>query len=152
MEIIMFDSGLTQPEDRGILLKDIIESDVVDRDKSFCLDANYFKGGNLKSYFEKKRRQLVFISQRPRGNNPGGIRAIDGKTPCLSANSWQDNNHLTDGVKYRKLTPCECFILQTVPEQHINTLLSSGISNTQLYKMAGNGWTHDVITHIFDAL
>jgi site-specific DNA-cytosine methylase len=33
---------------------------MTDRDKAFCLDANYFKGGNLKSYFEKHRRQLVF--------------------------------------------------------------------------------------------
>ena len=43
----------TMPEDRGIMLKDIIEDG---------LDANYFKGGNLKSYFEKHRRQLVFSS------------------------------------------------------------------------------------------
>jgi len=48
------------PEDKGILLKDIIETGMIDRDKSFCIDANYFKGGNLKSYFEKHRRQLVF--------------------------------------------------------------------------------------------
>ena len=34
----------------------------VDRDKSYCIDANYFKGGNLKSYFEKRRRQLVFTN------------------------------------------------------------------------------------------
>ena len=34
----------------------------VDREKSHCLDANYFKGGNLKSYFEKHRRQLVFMN------------------------------------------------------------------------------------------
>lgn len=53
---------------------------------------------------------------------------------------------------FRYITPRECFRLQTVPEHHIDTLLNSGISNTQLYKMAGNGWTHDVITHIFDAL
>lgn len=32
----------------------------VDRDKSYAIDANYYKGGNLKSYFEKRRRQLVF--------------------------------------------------------------------------------------------
>ena len=48
------------PEDRGILLQDILEDGVVDRDKSHCIDANYYKGGNLKSYFEKNRRQLVF--------------------------------------------------------------------------------------------
>ena len=48
------------PEDKDIKLRDILEDGFVDRDKSHCLDANYFKGGNLKSYFEKHRRQLVF--------------------------------------------------------------------------------------------
>ena len=48
------------PEDRGIKLKDIIECGCVDREKSYCLDANYWKGGNLRTYFEKSRRQLVF--------------------------------------------------------------------------------------------
>jgi DNA-cytosine methyltransferase len=94
----------------------------------------------------------VLIKQKPRGNNPGGDRALDGKTPCMSANSWQDNNHLSDGLYYRKLTPRECFRLQTVPEHHIDTLLSAGISNTQLYKMCGNGWTMEVIAHIFKSI
>ncbi len=198
---------LEQPEDKGIVLADIIEHRIVDRDKSYCIDANYFKGVNPEQYFNKSRRQLVFlggldnglrlndgkklsrnyregyriysihgksatltaqpkggpggysglygeffITQRPRGNNPGGDRAKNGKTPCMSANSWQHNNHLTDGIKYRKLTPQECMRLQTVPECHISTLLNAGISNTQLYKMTGNGWTHDVITHIFKGL
>ena len=66
--------------------------------------------------------------------------------PKLATNS--DINNL----RYRKLTPRECFRLQTVPEHHIDTLLSAGISNTQLYKMAGNGWTMEVITHIFKGL
>jgi site-specific DNA-cytosine methylase len=52
--------GIQQPEDKGIVLKDILEDGLTDRTKSHCLDANYFKGGNLKSYFEKHRRQLVF--------------------------------------------------------------------------------------------
>ena len=52
--------GLEQPEDKQLVMKDILEDGFVDRDKSHCLDANYFKGGNLKSYFEKHRRQLVF--------------------------------------------------------------------------------------------
>lgn len=52
--------GITQPEDRGILLKDIIEDGFVDTDKSYCVDANYYKGGNLEQYFNKSRRQLVF--------------------------------------------------------------------------------------------
>ena len=52
--------NVTQPEDKGIILRDILEDGDVDRDKNLCLDANYHKGGNLKQYFEKHRRQLVF--------------------------------------------------------------------------------------------
>ena len=52
--------NITQPEDTHTYLYDIIEDGMTDRDKSHCIDANYFKGGNLKSYFEKHRRQLIF--------------------------------------------------------------------------------------------
>ena len=44
---------------------------------------------------------------------------------------------------YRKLTPIECERLQTVPDNY-----TQGVSNTQRYKMLGNGWTVDVIAHI----
>lgn len=97
------------PNDKGILLKDIIESGIVDRDKSYCIDANYHKGGSLKQYFEKSRRQLVFY-----------------------------------GIRFRKLTPTECERLQTVPDNY-----TSCVSNTQRYRMLGNGWTIDVVAHIF---
>jgi len=50
--------NITQPEDKGIFLKDIIESGDVDREKSYCIDANYYKGGSLKNYLEKSRRQI----------------------------------------------------------------------------------------------
>ena len=43
-----------------------------------------------------------------------------------------------------KLTPIECERLQTVPDNY-----TEGVSNTQRYKMLGNGWTVDVIAHIF---
>lgn len=159
-----------QPQDKGIILGDIVEQDwLTDREKSHCIDANFAKGGNLKNYIEKRRRQLVFkpaamlpgkaptdggqvataseikgydltkrvyglggksptlnactggnrepkvvIIQRGRGKNQGGIKAEDGKTPTLTANYWEHNNHLTDGIYYRKLTPLECERLQTV--------------------------------------
>lgn len=45
---------------------------------------------------------------------------------------------------YRKLTPLECERLQTVPDGY-----TEGVSNTQRYKMLGNGWTVEVIKHIF---
>lgn len=52
----------------------------------------------------------------------------------------------------RRLTPRECMRLQTVPEDKIDILLSCGISDTQLYKMAGNGWCIKVISHILKYL
>lgn len=47
----------------------------------------------------------------------------------------------------RKLTPIECERLQTVPDNYTNV-----VSNTQRYKMLGNGWTVDVIAHIFNGV
>jgi DNA (cytosine-5)-methyltransferase 3A len=48
---------------------------------------------------------------------------------------------------YRKLTPVECERLQTVPDNY-----TAGVSNTQRYKMLGNGWSVDTIVHIFVTL
>jgi DNA-cytosine methyltransferase len=89
--------NISQPEDKGIFLKDIIEDGAVDREKSYCIDANYYKGGNPKSYFEKNRRQLVGVSQTANGLRPyknderkglfseiGTINLEDGKSSCLS--------------------------------------------------------------------
>jgi site-specific DNA-cytosine methylase len=103
------------PSNIDVMLSDIIENGWVDRTYSHCIDANYFKGGNLKSYFEKHRRQLVFTDESM--------------------------------TEFRKLTPLECERLQTVPEGYTNH-----VSNTQRYKMLGNGWTVDVISHIFNGM
>ena len=61
-----------------------------------------------------------------------------------SITSVQKDNVLTkDEVYWRKLTPIECERLQTVPDNYTNH-----VSNTQRYKMLGNGWTIEVIAHI----
>jgi len=244
------------PEDKGIVLADILEDGFTDRDKSYCLDASYYKGGgasNVRLYFEKSRRQIVFgsgdnrldvtgarivnrrldkdgkrkdndksiklqarlelrkdnkagclttvqkdsvvaktnssgmnivgeanmkgresirrvygtdgksptltastgghtqpkILQKSRGYNKGGLKALNGKTPTLSTSSWEHNNHLTldEGTTWRKLSPVECERLQTVPDGY-----TDHVSNTQRYKMLGNGWTVDVIKHIMKGM
>ena len=183
------------PENKGIVLADILEDGYTDREKSYCLDASYYKGGgasNVRLYFEKSRRQIVFgsgmnvigtatnikgresirrvygvegkaptllattggntqpkILQRARGFNKGGLKALDGKTPTISTSAWEHNNHLTldEGTTWRKLTPVECERLQTVPDGYTNH-----VSNTQRYKMLGNGWTVDVVKHLFKGL
>lgn len=66
----------------------------------------------------------------------------DEKTNSIT--TVQKDNVLTkDKMYYRKLTPIECERLQTVPDNY-----TQGVSNTQRYKMLGNGWTVDVIAHI----
>lgn len=66
-------------------------------------------------------------------------------SPPDSRQNW--DNALESKVNYRKLTPIECERLQTVPDNYTNH-----VSNTQRYKMLGNGWTVDVIAHIFKSL
>ena len=204
------------PKDKGIKLKDIIECGCVDREKSYCLDANYWKGGNLKTYFKKSRRQLVFgdgckqvgvadlkgydIIKRVysvEGKSPalttmqGGHRepkilcrpaSITGrrldsngvrkdydlsipmtqtlevsdkdKSRCLSTltkdtvvspmpvgrypDAYEDKT-----LQWRKLTVKECCRLQTLPDDYCKS-----VSNSQAYKILGNGWTNEVIKFI----
>ena len=82
--------GINQPEDKHIYLKDILEHGVTDRDKSYCIDANYFKGGNLQQYFNKSRRQLVFdaperVCSYGKGGQGQRVYNINGKSTALSA-------------------------------------------------------------------
>jgi len=151
--------NVTQPEDKGLKLKDILEIDgYVDRDKSHCLDANYFKGGNLKSYFEKHRRQLVFSDNGLCHVGDADIKANqstkrvyhpEGKSPTLTTmgGGHREPKVNTSETTYRKLTPLECERLQTIPDGY-----TSGVSNSQRYRMLGNSWTADIIAHLFKGL
>ena len=71
----------------------------------------------------------------------------DGKSNCLMSKKTEFMHYTTD-AKIRRLTPRECGRLQTIPEPLLDKMLSSGISDTQLYRMFGNGWTVEVIKHI----
>lgn len=152
--------GVQLPEDMGIYLEDILETDV---DEKY-----YVKAGRLewlKTFGEVKEKDgyvafnpkkakcltvrgepswnCTYILQWPHGGNKGGLRAIDGKSPALTTSSWPSNNLLLREGVVRKLTPIECERLQTVPDGY-----TSCVSDTQRYKMLGNGWTADVIAHI----
>ncbi len=61
--------------------------------------------------------------------------------------SAQDKHGILIEGYIRKLTPIECERLQTVPDNYTNH-----VSNSQRYKMLGNGWTVDVITHILKGM
>lgn len=77
--------NVIQPEDRGILLKDILENGDSDRLKSYCIDANYAKGASWKQYIEKGRRQLIRVGSLNSGGQGDRIYSPDGKSVGLSA-------------------------------------------------------------------
>ena len=136
--------GIEQPKDKGILLKDIIDNNcaikshgkyILKNDKSQCIDANYWKG------IDNHGQRTVVIRDATYNNRPA--RIYDKKCPTLrSANAGFE---VKSDVSWRKLTPLECERLQTAPEKYTET---EGVSNSQRYKMLGNGWTVDVIAHI----
>lgn len=79
----------------------------------------------------------------------------DGKTNALTTVTKDNvvvpftlpNRIPVDEFFFRYITPLECERLQTVPDNY-----SAIVSNSQRYKMLGNGWTVDVIAHIFGGL
>lgn len=194
-----------EPEDKHIYLKDIVVSGEPLKDKSYTIDANYYKGGTVKNHgtkeFQKLReseRRNIIVEQnlgaaiRNQVTNHGietqlnirndgksnavvssypeklnglvqvghadGINgydivkrvySIDGKSPTLTdmQGGHRQPKIALDDIHYRKLTPLECERLQTVPDNY-----TEGVSNSQRYKMLGNGWTVDVISHILSYL
>ena len=149
--------NIKEPEDRGIVLKDILENNFSsEKDKSYCIDANYFKGASVEQYKKKSRRQLVSKPKqigKPMSTTQKKIernkRNLNEKAVPLLASTYKGigNNGTTivpdKDLTWRKLTPLECERLQTVPDNY-----TEGVSNTQRYKMLGNGWTVEVIKHI----
>jgi DNA (cytosine-5)-methyltransferase 3A len=74
------------------------------------------------------------------------LYSIDGKCPSLLSRDYKDPKKIAyNEIDYRKLTVVECCRLQTVPDNYFTGI----VSNSQAYKLLGNGWTVDVIVHIF---
>lgn len=126
--------NVTQPEDKGIYFGDIREHDA---------DSRYY-------YSEKALEWIRRHSERT-GKQ---LRVWDDNTKVQMLEASMFKNYSaqrffgipdTKGLRY--ITPLECERAQTVPEGYTDV-----VSNTQRYKMLGNGWTVDVLTHIFKRL
>ena len=141
--------GVQQPKDKEIYLKDIIEEGVLSfSQKSQTLLATIYKE-NAKSMVKRNKKGLLVGPELTDfGQYKGPKLMIREKSKCVrSSGRGSYDRHEWDSVDklhYRKLTPTECERLQTVPDNYTNH-----VSNTQRYKMLGNGWTVDVIAHIF---
>lgn len=160
---------IEQPSDRFIFLKDVLENnDSPLVYKSYCIDANYSKGGSIKNHGTKEFQKLRESERRmcveirgaalrnqvtKRGTEAQLNIRKDEKSNCVVGSYAHKLNgvvrmgNTTNNIHYRKLTPVECERLQTLTDNY-----TAGISDTQRYKCIGNGWTIDVITYIFQHL
>jgi len=205
------ESVIVQPKDKGILLKDVLETEV---DEKYFLKENSFifkrieqnhpfipripnelQKGNCLKIGGSGVDDLIVHNTMPRSSTTGKggtghLSRNDGKTYCLDTgntnavevrevrqlnkNNESNNNtqpfqqnrvydingispalqaQLTKGStmintpRIRRLTPIECERLQTVNDGY-----TDGVSDTQRYRMLGNGWTVEVIKHIFSYL
>lgn len=143
--------SVTQPEDEGILLYLILDElpdchiGVRVREKSKCLRV----GGRNSPFGSNQEWDSPFQRVSKKGKVKKGID----KASCLTGGANSGGNHSDMDIIHspeftRRYSTRECFRLQSVPEHYIDKIISCGVSNTQLYKIAGNGWTDEVIAHI----
>jgi len=164
------------PINQHITLKDIIQTEgelknsqvdermVTKLGKAYCLTARY-DGAVWWNSIERSQRTMIRIGDKvvfpeatKKGYAEAGVgegldlsypnsktrrgRALKDKAHCLTTIS-PNQGIINEKYNWRKLTPIECERLQTVPDNY-----TEGVSNSQRYKMLGNGWTVKVIEHI----
>ena len=171
-------------EDKGIVLRDILEPEVEEKYYAGKKLRESYMGGNQLNPKYKSQCNTIYPTDGKFATlcagthgysfgyvpapSPDGLILVgdagisdkysyvnrvyhpDGKGPSLVSS---DGGHLQPKISdntttYRKLTPLECERLQTVPEGYTD----KGISDTQRYKMLGNGWTVDVVSHIMKGI
>jgi DNA-cytosine methyltransferase len=184
-------STIEQPKDKGILLKDVLESEV---DEKYYLSdkmVNYVSKTGTKNFYYKPEFANIEGKAKPivtkhiyRAGTTNYIKEnVDEKyyinvkgnkrlMQTLSNNKIENNclidsynqtihtdksitistrvsaancTHVYKESRIRKLTPIECERLQTVKDNYTNH-----VSDSQRYKMLGNGWTVEVIRHILN--
>lgn len=166
----LLENTIPQPENKNMLLKDILENDVEDK---------YVLKGKRLEWWQKNKNKLMIKkyayidgeksipllarnqaswneqyitihstaprSSKTRKGGTGHLSKNDNKTYCLNTETANVLEiHENKQTQIRRLTPVECERLQTVSDNY-----TAIVSDTQRYKMLGNGWTVDVIAHIF---
>lgn len=115
------------------------------RDKTPTVTSSRYEANNL-----LLTREVVQINHDTESNGrqpyqQNRVYSANGITPALcSAHAGHAPAVMTPNAVLRRLTPTECSRLQTIPDWY-----EWGCSDTQAYRMLGNGWTVEVIKHIF---
>lgn len=143
---------IPQPKDEGILIRDILEDEV---DEKYYISSkalegmvnrarvNAEKGNGFGARIVSPEGKANTLLQRcyKDGKDNLIIAASRGRPDCLT--TVQGNSLSQFRGMLRRLTPTECARLQTVPEWY-----EWIVSDTQIFRMCGNGWTVKVIEHI----
>ena len=114
-------------------MKDVLESEV---DEKYYLSENFC---NLNLIDTKSNIKAIMLG---RSEAWGAPEKSDGKSYTLCK---EQCHGIKNKSNIRRLTPTECERLQTVKDNYTNH-----VSDSQRYKMLGNGWTVDVIRHILN--
>lgn len=155
---------ITLPEDKGLVLKDILEEEV---DEKFLCSERLINGFRWKKSVFRERFKLADIYGKGAclvAKHSGAVctqnyivcrkkwdKLITDYTPLENKGKlpteWEYKDLISEGKCLRKLTPLEYEKLQTVPEDY-----TSPVSNSARFIMLWNAWTVDVIGHIFKQL
>ena len=153
---------ITQPEDEGMFIRDILEDNVNEKyylsQKALGGIINHGGKYNLIAVLKDISPRVVGVSISENGIRPhrGDTRKSGiGELGTIRFESSKADTLLTSSKPIildrewtlRRLTPTECARLQTVPDWY-----EWIVSDTQIYRMCGNGWTVRVIEHILKNL
>lgn len=134
--------NVTQPEDKGLLLKDIYIPDekLVRRDERIAKTAV-----KTKNYIKYDLMNKGHFSQAYR------IYYLNGKSPTIARCRTETKTNMlideNDICKYKIISSVEAERLQTLPDNY-----TFGVPKTRRFEAIGNGWTVDVIAHILKGL
>ena len=165
---------ITSREDRGVSNRESEGTAVLETPNiSYCLDSNYYKGTTIEQYMNKHRRQLIVENNKVairQATKQGYIECEVGGVADLSypdsktrRGRVQNNGNVSptitatetgicrieSPIRIRKLTPKECFRLMGFSDEDFDAAQKVGISNSQLYKQAGNSIVVDVLYYIY---
>lgn len=165
---------ITSREDRGVSNRKSEGTAVLETPNiSYCLDSNYYKGTTIEQYMNKHRRQLIVENNKvaiKQATKQGYIECEVGGVADLSypdnktrRGRVQDNGNISptitatetgickieSPIRIRKLTPKECFRLMGFSDKDFDVAHKVGVSNSQLYKQAGNSIVVDVLYYIY---
>lgn len=131
--------------DNGIRLKDILETEVDDK---------YYLSEETTARFITSENSLSsLLYDGSQAKREGKSREYNDFAPTLSARDYKDPRMINDEKKsnfhIRKLTPRECWRLMGFSDDSFNAAKSVGVSDSQLYKQAGNSIVTDVLYYIY---